>query len=112
MQAATTMAINRNSDQLWALVLGRSANADGEFVYAVKSTGVFCRPSCPSRRPRREQVEFFDSPSEAQQAGYRACRRCQPLQRNAQTEKVEAACRYIEQNLEDTLSLEQIAAAV
>jgi AraC family transcriptional regulator of adaptative response/methylated-DNA-[protein]-cysteine methyltransferase len=112
MQAATTMAINRNSDQLWALVLGRSANADGEFVYAVKSTGVFCRPSCPSRRPRREQVEFFDSPSEAQRAGYRACRRCQPLQRNAQTEKVEAACRYIEQNLEDTLGLQQIAKAV
>ena len=112
MQAATIMATRRNSDQLWALVLGRSANADGEFVYAVKSTGVFCRPSCPSRRPRREQVEFFDSPGAAQQAGYRACRRCRPLQRNAQMEKVEAACRFIEQNLEETLGLEQIASAV
>jgi len=112
MQAATMMATKRNSDQLWALVVGRSANADGEFVYAVKSTGVFCRPSCPSRRPRREQVEFFDSPGDAQQAGYRACRRCRPLHRNAQMEKVEAACRYIEQNLEETLGLEQIASAV
>lgn len=112
MQAATMMATKRNSDQLWALVVGRSANADGEFVYAVKSTGVFCRPSCPSRRPRREQVEFFDSPGDAQQAGYRACRRCRPLHRNAQMEKVEAACRYIEQNLEETLALEQIASAV
>lgn len=112
MQAATIMAKNRNNDQLWALVLGRSAKADGEFVYAVKSTGIFCRPSCPSRRPGRDQVEFFDSPSEAQHAGYRACRRCRPQQRNAQLEKVETACRYIEQNLEETLSLEQIAAAV
>ena len=112
MQAATMMATKRDNDQLWALVLGRSANADGEFVYAVKSTGVFCRPSCPSRRPRREQVEFFDSPGDAQQAGYRACRRCRPLHRNAQMEKVEAACRYIEQNLEETLGLEQIASAV
>jgi len=112
MQAATIMASTRNNDQLWTLVMGRSANADGEFVYAVKSTGIFCRPSCPSRRPRREQVEFFDSPREAQQAGYRACQRCRPLQRNAQMEKVEAACRYIEQNVDATLSLEQIASSV
>lgn len=112
MQAAMMMPTKRNNDQLWALVLGRSAKADGEFVYAVKSTGIFCRPSCPSRRPRRDQVEFFDSPGEAQHAGYRACRRCRPQQRNAQMEKVEAACRYIEQNLEETLSLEQIASAV
>jgi len=69
----------------------------------------FCRPSCPSRRPKRENVEFFDSPTQAQQAGYRACRRCTPLERNPQTQKVEAACRYIDENLDITLSLTAIS---
>lgn len=94
-----------NSDQQWTLVLARDVTADGRFVYAVKSTGVFCRPSCPSRRPRRELVEFFDSPAEAQRAGYRACRRCTPTERSRQSQKVEAACRYIDANLETTISL-------
>jgi AraC family transcriptional regulator of adaptative response/methylated-DNA-[protein]-cysteine methyltransferase len=108
MQIATEM---RNSnDQRWTLVLNRTTKADGDFVYAVRSTGIFCRPSCPSRRPRRELVEFFDSPQQAQQAGYRACRRCLPLQQNPQMEKVEGACRYIEAHADDTLSLSQIAA--
>lgn len=98
-----------NNDQRWALVLGKDLKADGQFVYAVKSTGIFCRPSCPSRRPRREQVEFFDSPADAQQAGYRACRRCAPHERNAQLQKVEAARRYIDAHMESALSLEEIA---
>jgi len=111
MLQAINMKNTGNNDQRWALVLNRDLKADGGFVYAVRSTGVFCRPSCPSRRPRREQVEFFDSPGEAQQAGYRACRRCMPLARNEQMAKVEVACRYIEQNLETTLKLEEIAAS-
>ncbi|HEX4606308.1 MAG TPA: bifunctional DNA-binding transcriptional regulator/O6-methylguanine-DNA methyltransferase Ada [Candidatus Angelobacter sp.] len=98
-----------NANEKWTLVLARDAKADGRFVYAVKSTGVFCRPSCPSRKPRRENVEFFHSPVEAQQAGYRACRRCTPLERNPQSQKVEAACRYIDQNLDITLSLTAIS---
>jgi AraC family transcriptional regulator of adaptative response/methylated-DNA-[protein]-cysteine methyltransferase len=108
MQIATEM---RNSnDQRWALVMNRTLKSDGEFVYAVKSTGIFCRPSCPSRRPRRDLVEFFDSPQQAQNAGYRACRRCLPLQQNPQMDKIEAACRYLEAHAEDALSLSQIAA--
>ncbi len=98
-----------NANQKWSMVLARDAKADGRFVYAVKSTGVFCRPTCPSRRPRRENVEFFDLPNQAQQAGYRACLRCTPLERNAQTQKVEAACRYIDENLDITLSLTAIS---
>ena len=105
MQLQTVSGTN----QKWSTVLARDARADGRFVYAVKSTGVFCRPSCPSRKPRRENVEFFDSPAQAQQAGYRACRRCTPLERNRQTQKVEAACRYIDQNLDVTLSLTAIS---
>src|SRR6266481_4509067 len=105
-------AMPADVNQKWSLVLAREAKADGRFVYAVKSTGVFCRPSCPSRRPRRENVEFFDSPAQAQQAGYRACRRCSPLQRNPQTQKIEAACRYIDQNLDVTLTLTAISSHV
>jgi len=101
-----------NAGQKWSLVLARDASADGRFVYAVKSTGIFCRPSCPSRRPRREMVEFFDSPAEAQRGGYRACRRCAPLERNAQIRKVEAACRYIDHNLDITLTLTAISSHV
>ena len=98
-----------STNQKWSMVLARDAKADGRFVYAVKSTGIFCRPTCPSRRPRRENVEFFDLPNQAQQAGYRACLRCTPLERNAQTQKVEAACRYIDANLDITLSLTAVS---
>ncbi len=74
-----------------ASVLARDAEADGLFVYAVTSTGIYCRPTCPSRRPRRENVPFFALPEAAAQAGYRACRRCHPEQaalRNPQVEKL------------------------
>ena len=98
-----------SATQKWSLVLARDVTADGRFVYAVKSTGVFCRPSCPSRRPRRENVEFFDSAVLAQRAGYRACRRCTPLEGNHQAQKVQAACRYIDENLDITLSLTAIS---
>src|SRR4051812_30489528 len=62
----------------WQSVIDRDRAADGQFVYAVTSTGVFCRPSCPSRRPRRERVRFFESPREAERAGFRSCLRCRP----------------------------------
>ena len=106
------LATQFNVDQQWTQVLARDSKADGLFVYAVKSTGVFCRPSCPSRRPRREMVEFFASAAQAQQAGYRECRRCTPTQRSVQAEKVEAACRYIDGNLETTISLSSLARRV
>ena len=62
----------------WRAVQQRDRRFDGEFVYAVRSTRIFCRPSCASRRPTRSRVEFFRSPGEAEQAGYRACKRCRP----------------------------------
>ncbi|MHC8507805.1 MAG: bifunctional DNA-binding transcriptional regulator/O6-methylguanine-DNA methyltransferase Ada [Rhodospirillales bacterium] len=63
----------------WPRVLARDVSADGEFVYAVRSTGIYCRPSCPSRRPRDAgRVRFFDAPEAAEHAGFRACKRCRP----------------------------------
>ena len=63
-------------DRYWQAVLARDRSFDGSFVYAVRSTGVYCRPSCPSRRPQREQVVFYAKPEAAERAGFRACRRC------------------------------------
>ena len=63
---------------LWHAVAARDASADGCFVYAVTSTGIYCRPSCPSRRPRRDRVEFYPTPAMAAASGYRPCRRCRP----------------------------------
>src|SRR5213592_4619784 len=65
-------------ERRWRIVLARDRRYDGAFVYAVLSTGIYCRPSCPSRRPRRAQVAFFPVPEAAEQAGFRACRRCRP----------------------------------
>src|SRR5207247_1714778 len=62
----------------WHIVLARDRRFDGAFVYAVRSTGIYCRPSCPSRRPRRHLVDFFPVPEVAERAGFRPCRRCRP----------------------------------
>jgi AraC family transcriptional regulator of adaptative response/methylated-DNA-[protein]-cysteine methyltransferase len=69
-----------HADDAWRAVATRDAAADGRFVYAVVTTGVFCKPSCPSRRPLRENARFFPSSGDAARAGYRACLRCRPEQ--------------------------------
>ena len=91
----------------WDAVLNRDANQDGDFFFGVSSTGVYCRPSCPAKRPRRENVTFFRRPEEAEQAGYRACLRCRPKAagKNLQTEFVKRICRYIEQHLDEPVTL-------
>jgi AraC family transcriptional regulator of adaptative response/methylated-DNA-[protein]-cysteine methyltransferase len=91
----------------WQAVVDRDASLDGTFVFAVSSTGIFCRPSCPAKRARRENVRFFDRATAAEQAGYRACLRCRPkaADGNPQSVLVRAICRYIEQHIEDRLTL-------
>src|ERR1017187_860285 len=94
----------------WKAVLARDAARDGEFVFAVSSTGVYCRPSCPARRPRRENVQFFLRPEQAEQAGYRACLRCRPksFSGNTESDGVKAICRFIEQHLDEPVTLERL----
>ena len=90
--------------QSWQAVQTRDRRFDGRFVYAVKSTGVYCNPSCPSRRPRPEQVRFFTGPDEAQSAGFRACRRClpdRPARESDRSALVQRACNYIDQAIRD-----------
>ena len=95
----------------WHAVVKRDRSLDGMFVFAVSSTGVFCRPSCPARRPQRQNVQFFEHATAAEQAGYRACLRCRPkaVDGNPQSALVRAMCRYIEQNIEDRLTLGVLA---
>lgn len=86
-----------DDERRWEAVSGRDAAYDGRFVYAVRSTGVYCRPSCPARRPRRDQVRYFDAPDAAERAGFRPCRRCHPRDAgNTEAALVEAACRALE----------------
>ena len=98
----------------WQAVVDRDSSLDGAFVFGVSSTGIFCRPSCPAKRPRPENVSFFERPIEAEQAGYRACLRCRPkaVDGNPQSALVRAMCRYIEQHIEDRLTLNLLAKEV
>jgi len=102
-------------EQRWRAVLARDAAADGTFVFAVRSTGVYCRPSCPARRPRRDRVRFFREPAQAARAGYRPCRRCRPdapAGRDETAALAQRACRFIETHLDEPLSLERLGAAL
>ena len=100
------------TDDRWTAVLTRDANVDGQFVYAVSSTGIYCKPSCASRRPRRDRVVFFDRADHAVRAGYRACRRCKPDAASTVDpwiEKVRRACVYLA-NVDGHVSLAHLAA--
>ncbi len=93
----------------WQAVKQRDRNADGAFVFAVRTTGIYCRPSCASRPARRDNVEFFAAPPQAQQAGYRACKRCQPDAQKTGRPLVERACKLLLQD-DEPLSLTEVAA--
>ena len=73
-----TPPIFNTDSRRWQAVQKRESEADGAFVYAVTTTGIFCRPTCSSRRPNRENARFFDSTQPAEAAGFRACKRCRP----------------------------------
>src|SRR5436190_8818427 len=95
----------------WRAVLGREPAADGAFYYAVRSTRIYCRPTCPARRPRREHVAFFDTPQEAERAGFRSCRRCRPDEVSDQ-QQVIARVQHLLDTAETAPSLSELGAAV
>lgn len=95
--------------QRWQSVLNRDAGADGQFVTAVLTTKIYCRPSCPSRHPLRKNVRFYSTPAEAETAGFRACRRCHPNEPNLQAKQIQDLCRYIETHLDESPSLEELS---
>ena len=111
----TTSAETTLEETYWQAVQSRDPQFNGVFVYGVRSTGIYCRPGCPSRRPRREQVTFFASPAAAGQAGFRACKRCRPqdaLTVSQQAELASQACRLIEASPERPPSLAELGQAL
>ena len=104
-----------SNPELWNAVLARDASRDGSFVFAVRSTGIYCRPSCPARRPNREQVSFFKLPEAAEQAGFRACKRCHPRRARAndpQIELVRRICHIIDEHDKDSVTLDNLSSTV
>ncbi len=96
-----------SDDEKWKAVLSRNDSFDGAFVFAVRSTRIYCRPSCPARRPTKEHVTFFPGSIEAEQSGFRPCQRCQPREAGPplKDKLVNHVCKYIEANLSHKLTL-------
>src|SRR5438552_6675085 len=95
----------------WEAVIHRKKDAADAFVYSVKTTGVYCRPSCPARLASRENVTFHSTPKDAEQAGFRSCKRCKPSGPSADSEKsaiIAKACKLLV-DAEDALSLDALA---
>jgi AraC family transcriptional regulator, regulatory protein of adaptative response / methylated-DNA-[protein]-cysteine methyltransferase len=102
-----------HDEERWQAVKRRDPAFDGKFFFAVRTTGVYCRPSCASRPAKRENVAFFKTAAEAEKAGYRACKRCRPDKLGApdpQIEAVKRACEQIEQ-AEEASKLADLAAS-
>lgn len=101
-----------SDDEKWRTVLSRDYYFDGTFVFGVRSTGIYCKPSCPARRAGREQVVFFSGPDEAEQSGFRPCRRCRPqdVGPSPRAELIGRVCNYIESNLDRKLTLSSLSA--
>lgn len=118
MSAVMKQQINLLPDEQeakWQAVLAKDTRFDGQFVFAVSSTGIYCRPSCPSRRPRRDRVSFFQLPEAAERAGFRACRRCHPRKARVmdpQIETVQRVCRLIEDNQGERVTLAALSEQV
>lgn len=99
----------------WRAVTSRNRAFDGAFVFAVRSTGIFCRPSCPARRPARRRVMFFNSPEAAARRGFRPCLRCRPCANSSDVARDQAkrwtfaACRYIDEHPDEMVSLTDLA---
>ncbi len=108
----TTMPNVMNNPELWDAVLNRDASRDGSFVFAVRSTGIYCRPSCPARRPRREQVTFFQVPEAAEREGFRACKRCSPRRAKSSDPRVDLVrriCHAIDEHDEEPQTLRTLS---
>ena len=97
-------------DQRWQAVASRETAATGHFVYAVRTTGIYCHPACKSRLAKRTNVEFYDTPAAAEAAGYRACKRCiATTSATRHSQLVTRACRLIEAS-DPAPSLDQLSA--
>src|SRR5215471_8549391 len=102
------MSASRISKRAWSAVLRRDRGYDGKFVYVAVTTGIYCRPSCPSRRPHRRHVVFFSTAAEAERNGYVACLRCHPNSLNPAEKSVKAALDYIQEHIDQRITLAEL----
>lgn len=100
---------NPTADEAWTLIQSRDPRADGQLFYGVRTTRVFCRPSCPSRRPGRHNVEFFSDLINALRAGYRPCKRCNPAGIHQEANTVQTLCAHLNQNAGRPVKLSELA---
>jgi AraC family transcriptional regulator of adaptative response/methylated-DNA-[protein]-cysteine methyltransferase len=113
--ATAAPATGLSREEMWAAFVGRDPRYDGRFVTGVRTTGIFCRPTCTCRKPRPERVEYFASPRAAERAGYRACKRCRPELAGGSLEAdrriVEQALAVMRDRIDQPLTLEALARA-
>src|SRR5713226_6202548 len=95
----------------WKAIVERDETKDGLFVFGVRSTGIYCKPSCPARHPNPEQVVFFSQSDEAERSGFQACKRCNPRDAtpSARAKLIEQTCKYIDVNLDEKLTLQNLS---
>jgi AraC family transcriptional regulator, regulatory protein of adaptative response / methylated-DNA-[protein]-cysteine methyltransferase len=111
---AKTLNVDTTQDPRWARIKARDKSADGLFWYSVATTGIYCRPSCPSRAANPMNVRFHERPEDAREAGFRACKRCNPEGASLDAKNaalVAKACKLIEAGSEAP-SLDELAAIV
>ncbi len=108
-RANSTSISSQAASRYWQATLQRDLRADGSFVFAVRSTHIYCRPSCPARRPLRRNALFFRTAQEAEQNGFRPCRRCRPEEQNAAAELVGRAVALLTNNDEESLRIDSLA---
>lgn len=97
------------TEKRWQQITNNDINGDGTFFYGVKTTKIFCKPSCRSRNPSRENVLIFKNPDEAIKSGFRPCKRCQPTGNVSNSEWVKEIKNYLDNNYQKKLSLATIA---
>jgi len=97
------------AEQFWRATVARDRRADGQFILGVTSTHIYCRPSCPAKRPLRRNVVFFRTGEEAERQGFRACLRCRPNEKSTALSLVERAARELAAHRDDELRIGTLA---
>lgn len=112
MTETTTEQSIIEEDSRWQAIEARDHRYDGAFVFGVRTTGIYCRPGCPARKPRRENIVYFTAPEEARAEGFRPCLRCKPDEMSTRVRMVERAMGYIDEHLGRTVTLAELGEAV
>src|SRR5205823_9364346 len=113
LQRANQEGVNPERDaRYWQAAMARDARADGAFFFGVKSTQIYCRPSCPARRPLRKNTLFFPTPADAEREGFRPCQRCKPNEIPQAVQMVQRAAQVLKNDVDEAVSVGMLARKV